>query len=80
MITISTRNYTTEQLRDLAAGLAYAANRIFNSPECQKYPDCTSHCKANAICNDIGNARQYLWKKIKEREALELHRDTQESK
>lgn len=27
-----------------------------------------------------GNTRQYIWKKIREREALELHRDTQESK
>lgn len=36
MITISTRDYTTEQLRDLAEGLFYAANRIFDSPECQK--------------------------------------------
>ena len=80
MITISTRDYTTEQLRYLAEGLSYAANRIFGSPECQKYAHCTTYCKAYAICNDIGNTRQYILKKIKEREALELHRDTQESK
>ena len=80
MITISTRDYTTEQLKDLAIGLAYAAYRIFDSPECQKYADCTTACKAYAICKDIDNARQYIWKKIREREALELHRDTQESK
>lgn len=80
MITISTRDYTTEQLRDLAEGLFYAANRIFNSPECQKYVDCTTDCKAYAICHDIDNTREYIWKKIKERESLELHRDTQESK
>lgn len=80
MITISTRDYTTEQLEDLAAGLFYAANRIFNSPECQKHSDCTTDCEAYAMCHDIDNAREYIWKKIKERESLELHRDTQESK
>lgn len=78
MITISTRDYTTEQLRDLEEGLFYAANRIFDSPECQKHPDCTTACKAYAICHDIGNTRQYIWKKIREREALEVPRDTQE--
>lgn len=71
MITISTRDYTTEQLRYLADGLFYAANRIFNSPDCEKQADCTTDCKAYAICNDISNASQYIWKKIKEREALE---------
>ena len=79
MITISTRDYTTDQLKDLAEGLIYAANRIFDSPECQKHEDCTTACKAYAICQDIGNTRQYIWKKIWEREALEIHRDTQES-
>lgn len=80
MITISIRDYTTEQLKDLAEGLSYAANRIFDSPECQKCADCTTDCKAYAICCDIGNAKLYIWKKIWERESLELHRDTQESK
>ena len=79
MITISTRDYTTEQLKYLADGLFYATNLIFDSPECQKHADCTTDCKAYAICNDVGNTRQYILKKIKEREALELHRDTQES-
>lgn len=55
MITISTRDYTTEQLRDLAVGLSYAAYRIVDSPECQKYADCTTACKAYAICHDIDN-------------------------
>ena len=73
MITISTRDYTTEQLKYLAAGLSYVANRIFDSPECQKYADCTTACKAYAICHDIDKTRQYIWKKIKEREPLELH-------
>lgn len=80
MITISTRDYTTEQLKDLAEGLSYAVNRIFDSPECKEHIDCTTDCKAYAICHDLGSTRQYIWKKIKEREALELHRDTQESK
>ena len=71
MITISTRHYTTEQLKDLAEGLSYAANRIFDSPECQKYADCTTDCKAYAICHDLDSTRQYIWKKIGEREELE---------
>lgn len=71
MITISTRDYTTEQLKYLAEGLSYVANRIFDSPECQKHADCTTACKAYAICRDIGSARKYIWKKIRERETLE---------
>lgn len=80
MITISTRHYTTEQLKDLAEGLSYAVNRIFDSLECEEHTDCTMDCKAYAICHDLDSTREYIWKKIKEREALELHRDTQESK
>ena len=67
MITISTRDYTTEQLKDLEKGLFYAANRIFDSPECEKHADCTTACKAYAMCNDIGNTVEYIIKKIKER-------------
>jgi hypothetical protein len=80
MITISIRCYTTEQLKDLVEGLSYAVNRIFDSPECKQHTDCTTDCKAYAICRDLGSTRQYILKKIKERESLELHRDTQESK
>lgn len=80
MITISTRCYTTEQLKDLAEGLDYAANRIYDSPECKQHTYCEAGCKAYAICNDLCSTRHYIRKKIKEREALELHRDTQESK
>lgn len=79
MITISTRDYTTEQLKYLAEGLIYAANRILDSPECQKYEYCTTACK-NALCTDVNNTLYYLNKKIQERESLELHRDTQEGK
>ena len=71
MITISTRCYTTEQLKDLLSGLDYAAKRIYENPECQKYADCTTDCKAYAICCDLNSTRQYILKKIKEREALE---------
>lgn len=71
MITISVRDYTTEQLRHLEEGLIYATNRIFDSPECRKYTHCTTACKAYAICRDIGNTRYYIWKKIREREAIE---------
>ena len=80
MITISTRHYTTEQLRYLLKGLICAANLIFDSPDCKKQADCTTDCKAYAICHDLGSTRQYIWKKIREREVLELHRNSQESK
>lgn len=45
MITISTRCYTTEQLKDLAAGLDYEANRIYDIPECEEHADCTRTAK-----------------------------------
>lgn len=80
MITISTRDYTREQLQDLANGLSYALRQIYKSPECEESSECTTNCKAYAICGDTRRAREYIWKKIKEREALELQRDTQESK
>ena len=71
MITISTRDYTTEQLKYLAEGLAYAATRIYDSPECKEHTECTTVCKAYSICRDLDSARQYILKKIKERETLE---------
>ena len=80
MITISTRCYTTEQLKDLAGGLSYAKNRIICSPECEEHAVCTTDCKAYSICRDLDSTIQYICKKIMEREALELHRNTQESK
>lgn len=80
MITITTRDYSTEQLKYLADGMFHAAYRIFDSPECEKHADCTTACKAYAICRDLLSTRLYIYKKIKEREALELHRDTKESK
>ncbi len=80
MITISTHNYTTDQLKDLAYGLLVAQNKILDRYECKYDPFCTRECKGYAICNDLFNTWCYLHKKIKERESLELHRDTQESK
>lgn len=80
MITISTRDYTTEQLKDLAYGLAMAEVKILKRYECEYDPFCSRECKGYVICNDVFNARRYLEDRIMEREALELHRDTQESK
>ena len=71
MITISTRDYTTEQLKDLVEGLSYAVNRIRSSPECKEHVCCTTGCKAYSVCRDLDSTIQYIWKKIKEREALE---------
>lgn len=80
MITISTRDYTTKQLRDLSAALYAVKYRIFESDECNEETRCTPQCKAYAFCKDINNAWAYINKKIKEREALEVHRDMQENK
>ena len=80
MITISTRDYTTEQLKYILSGLCLTQERIFKSVECEFVETCTPVCKAYAICTDINNTLDYLYKKIKERESLELHRNTQESK
>lgn len=53
---------------------------IIDSGECDTQDRCTPSCKIYAFCTDIHSTRVYLNKKIREREALELHRDTQESK
>lgn len=63
MITISTRDYSIEQLKHLS----------FESKECGEEMTCTTHCKAYAFCSDVYNTLAYINKKIKEREALELH-------
>lgn len=80
MITISIRDYTTEQLKDLAYGLSVAQDKILDRYECKYDMFCSRECKGYALCNDLFNTWHYLNKKIREREALELHRDTQESK
>ena len=80
MISISIRDYTTEQLKDLAYGLTLASDNIHKRYNCSYDVFCDRRCEGYAICNDLLNTWRYLYKKIGEREALELHRDTQESK
>lgn len=80
MITISTRDYNINQLKYLWRALYTVKCNIFESDECYAEIRCTPNCKAYAFCNDIHSTFSYIDKKIKEREALELHRDTQESK
>lgn len=80
MITISIRDYTTEQLKHIVSGLLLTQERIFKSVECDYMETCPPVCEAYAICTDLDDTLHYLNKKIKERESLELHRDTQESK
>ena len=60
MITISTRDYTTEQLKDPAYGLSKAQDKIFERCKCEYNLFCSRECKAYAICNDIINAWRYL--------------------
>lgn len=71
MITISTRNYTTEQLKHIVSGLCLTQERIFKSVECDYMETCPPVCKAYAICADVSSTLHYLNRKIKEREALE---------
>lgn len=71
MITISTRDYTTEQLKYIVSDLCLTQERIFKSAECEFMETCIPVCKAYAICTDISNTLYYLSRKIKERESLE---------
>ena len=73
MITISTRDYTTEQLKYILSGLCLTQERIFKSVECEYVETCTPVCKAYAVCTDVNSTLHYLSKKIWERELLELH-------
>lgn len=73
MITISTRDYTVEQLKHLSAALYAVKSNILNSNDCKAEMVCTPKCKAYAFCADIRSTHAYISKKIKEREALELH-------
>lgn len=80
MITISTRDYNTEQLKHLSAALYAVKHRIFESDECINETRCTPQCKAYTFCTDISSTWAYINKKIKEREALEISRNQQENK
>lgn len=71
MITISTRDYTTEQIKHIVRGLCLTQERILKSVECEYTETCTPVCKAYATCTDVNNTLYYLNKKIKERETLE---------
>lgn len=80
MITNSTGDYSIEQLKHLSAALYAVEQNIIYSGGCDTQDRCTPSCKIYAFCTYIHNTRVYLNKKIREREALEIHRDTQESK
>lgn len=73
MITISTRDYSIEQLKHLSAALSAVLSNTLESKECGEEMTCTTHCKEYAFCSDVYNTLAYINKKIKEREALELH-------
>lgn len=73
MITISTRDYTTEQLKDLAFALTMAEDKIFERYDCKHCMFCNRDCKGYAVRTDLFNGWRYLDKKIGEREALEEH-------
>lgn len=45
MITISIRDYTTEQLKDLAYGLSMAQDEKFKRYECKYDLFCSRECK-----------------------------------
>lgn len=53
MITIRARDYTTEQLNDLAYGLSMAQDKIVERYKCEYSLFCDRECKAYALCNNI---------------------------
>lgn len=71
MITISTEDYTTEQLKDLLDALVVVEDKILERYECKHCMFCNRECKGYAIRTDLFNAWSYLYKKIGEREAFE---------
>lgn len=77
MITNSTGDYSIEQLKHISAVLYAIEGNIIYSVGCDKQGRCTPGCKIYAFCTDTHSTRVYLNKKIREREALELHRDSQ---
>ena len=80
MITISTGNYSTAELKVLLTGIFLAQYLLCQAEGCILERRCKTPCKSYTMCTDLDNTVTYLIKRIKEREALELHRDTQESK
>lgn len=71
MITISTRDYSIEQLKHLSAALYAVKCNILESKECLAEHFCSPNCKDYAFCTDIRSTHDYICKKIREREALE---------
>lgn len=69
MITISTEDYSTEQLKELAYFLAIVEDQILKRHSCGYDEFCDRICDSYVICNDLFKTCQYLYKKIKEREA-----------
>lgn len=80
MITISTRDYSVSELKVLLTGLFRAQYLLCQTEGCVVERRCKKPCKSYTMCTDLDNVVTYLVERIKEREALELHRDTQESK
>lgn len=78
MITISTCDYTTEQLKDLAYGLSAAQGKILKRYECKYDMTCSRECKGYALCNDLFNTWRYLYDTIRKREIDEEYRVMQE--
>lgn len=63
MITISTRDYSIEQLKHLSAALSAVLSNTFESKECGEEMTCTPQCKAYAFCTDIGSTWAYINKR-----------------
>lgn len=78
MITISTRDYTTEQLKDLAYGLSFAQGIILKRYGCRYDVFCNRSCEGYAMCTDLFNAWRYVYESIREREAIDVQQDIQE--
>lgn len=80
MLTISTRDYSAAELKVLLTGIFRAQYLLCKAEGCMLERHCKTPCKSYTMCTDLDNTVTYLIKRIKERETLELHRDTQESK
>ena len=80
MITISTGNYSAAELKVLLTGILRAQYLLRKAEGCTLTRHCKTPCKSYTICTALDNTVTYLIKRIKGREALEISRDTQESK
>lgn len=71
MITISTGNYSTTELKVLLMGIFRAQYLLCQSEGCKLERCCKAPCKSYTMCTDLDNTVIYLIKRIKAREALE---------